>query len=56
MVFIQERIYLKYRIGAYIINHDEYESIATHSIALYVNDNYGTYFDSFGDEHIPKEI
>ena len=33
---------------AYIINLDEYESIGTHWIALYVNDNNVTYFDGFG--------
>ena len=27
-----------------------------HCVALYVNDNNVTYFDSFGVEHIPKEI
>ena len=42
--------------GAYIINLDEYESIGTHWISLYVNDNNVTYFDNFGVEHIPKEI
>ena len=42
--------------GAYIINRDEYEPTGTHWIALYVNDNNVTYFDSFGVEHIPKEI
>ena len=42
--------------GTYIINLDEYKSIGTHWIALYVNDNNVTYFDSFGVEHIPKEI
>ena len=41
---------------AYIINLDEYESIETHWIALCVNDNNVTCFDSFGVEHIPKEI
>ena len=34
--------------GAYIINLDEYESIGTHWIALYVNAENITYFDSFG--------
>ena len=29
----------KIKDGAYIINLDEYESIGTHWIALYVNDN-----------------
>ena len=42
--------------GAFIINLDEYETIGTHWIALHVNDNNVTYFDSFGVEHIPKEI
>ena len=42
--------------GAYIINLDEYESIRNHWVALCVNDNNITYFDSFGVEHIPKEI
>ena len=46
----------KIKDGAYIINLDEYESIGTHWIALYFNDNNVTYFDSFGVKHIPKEI
>ena len=46
----------KIKNGAYIINVDEYESIGTHWIALYVNAKNVTYFDSFGVEHIPKEI
>ena len=39
-----------------MINLDEHESIGTHWIALYVNAKNETYFDSFGVEHIPKEI
>ena len=39
----------------YIINLDESESIGTHWIALYVNAENVTYFDSFGVEHFPKE-
>ena len=42
--------------GAYIINLDEYSDIGTHWVALYVQNNNVTYFDSFGVEHIPKEI
>ena len=41
---------------AYVINLDEYSDIRTHWIALYVNNKTVTYFDSFGVEHIPKEI
>ena len=47
---------LKIKDGAYILNLDEYESIGTHWIALYGNANNIVYFDSFGVEHIPKEI
>ena len=46
----------KIKYQAYIINLDEYESIGTHWIALYVNAKNITYFDSFGVEHIPKYI
>ena len=42
--------------GAYIINRGEYSDIGTHWVALWVNNNNVTYFDSFGVEHIPNEI
>ena len=42
--------------GAYIINLDEHSDIGTHWVALWVDNNSVTYFDSFGVEHIPKEI
>ena len=41
----------KIKDRGYIINTDDLKSIGTHWIALYAND-----FDSFGVEHIPKEI
>ena len=44
------------RDGAYIINPDEYSNIGNHWIALHVQNNDVTYFDSFGVEHIPEEI
>ena len=46
----------KIKDGAYIINLDEYSDTGTHRAALYVQNNDVTYFDSFGVEHIPKEI
>ena len=46
----------KIKNGAYIINLDEYSDIGTHWVALYVNNNSVTYFDSFGLEHIPQEF
>ena len=45
----------KIKDRAYVINLDEYSDIGTHWVALYLNNNV-TYFDSFGVEHIPKEI
>ena len=41
---------------AYIINLDECYDIGTHLVALWVDNNDVTYFDSFGVEHISKEI
>ena len=58
MVFIQE---IKIKDGAFIINLDEYETVGSHWIALYVNDDnrrasYDTiYFDSIGVKNISKE-
>ena len=46
----------KKKDGEYVINLDEYSDIGTHWVALYVQNNDVTYFDSFGVEHIPKEI
>ena len=39
-----------------MINLDEYENTGTHWVALFVKTNELIYFDSFGIEHIPKEI
>ena len=47
----------KIKDGTYIINLDEYSDIGNRWVTLYMqNDNDVTYFDSFGVEHIPKEI
>ena len=46
----------KIKDGAYVINIYEYSDIGTHWAALYVHNNSVTCFDSFGAEHIPKEI
>ena len=46
----------KLKDGAYVINLDEYKSIGTDWIALYVNAENVTYFDSFAVENIPKEV
>ena len=42
----------------YVLNLDEYKSVRTYQIVLYVNGNnrIATYFDRFRVENIPKEI
>ena len=44
----------KKKDGPYIINLDEYSDIGTHWVALWVDNNDVTYFNSFGVKHIPK--
>ena len=46
----------KIKEGTYVINTDEFKSIETHWIALYVNKDNVTYFSNFGVEHTLKEI
>ena len=55
-VYSRDNLPNKIKDGAYVINLDEYSDIGTYWIALYVKNNVVTYFDSFGVEHIPKEI
>ena len=40
----------------YVTNLNDYTDIGSHWVALYLQNNGVTYFDSFGVEHIPKEI
>ena len=53
-VYSRDNIPKTIKSGAYVINLDKYEG--THWIAFYVKDNEITYFDSFGVEHVSKEI
>ena len=55
-VYSRDNLPNKIKDGGYVINLDEYSDIGTHWIALYVNNETVTYFDSFGIEHIPKEV
>ena len=55
-VYSRDNLFVEIKDGAYIIDLDGYSDIETHWIALYVGNNDVTYFDSFGIEHIPKEI
>ena len=42
--------------GVYVINLDGYHDIGTHWVTLYVNNKTVIYSDSFGVEHILREI
>ena len=44
------------RDKVYVINLHQYSDIGTHWIALYIQNNDVTYFDSSGVVHNPKEI
>ena len=67
-VFSRDNLTNIIKNGAYVINLDEIMILefGTHWVALYVqstsvydtyvNNKIVTYFDSFGVEHIPKEI
>ena len=55
-VYSRDNLPNKIKDWTYVINLDEYSDIGTHWVALYLNNNDVTYFDSIGEEHIPKEI
>ena len=40
----------------YVMNLDGYDTVGTYWIAFHGNGDNVTYFDSFGAEHISKEI
>ena len=55
-VFNRDNLPDKIKDGAYVVNLDENSDIGTHWVAFYVNNKTTTYFDSFGIEHISKEV
>ena len=55
-VFSRNNLPLKIKDRAYVINSDEYADAGTHWIALFCNKNEIVYSNSFGVEHVPKEI
>ena len=55
-VFSRDNLPNNIKNGAYVNNLDKYHDIGTHWVALYVYNKTVTCFDSFGVEHIPKEI
>ena len=55
-VYSRDNLPDKIKDGAYVINLDGYSDIGTHGEAIYVDTKTVTYIDSFGVEHISKEI
>ena len=55
-VYSRDNLPNKIKDGAYVRNLDEHSDIGTYWIALYVKNINIIYLDSFGVEHIPKEI
>ena len=55
-VYSRDNLHDNIKDGAHVINLDEYSDIRTHWITLCALNNIVTYFDSFGVEHIPKEM
>ena len=55
-VYSRDNLPNKIKVGAYVINLDEYSDMGTHRTALHLKNDNITYFDSFAVEHIPKEI
>ena len=55
-VFSRNNLSKKIKDGSYVRNLDEYADVGTHWTALFCNGNEIVYFDSFGVEHVSKEI
>ena len=55
-VYSRDNLPKKLKDGVYVINFDEYTDAGTHWIALYLLNIEIIYFDSFGVEHVSKEI
>ena len=55
-VYSRNNLPNKIKKRTYVINLDEYKNMATHWVALFAKPKYTVYFDSFGVEHIPKEM
>ena len=55
-VYSRNNLSNKIKKGVYVIHLDEYENTGTHWVSLFVKPKHTVYFDSFGVEHIAKEI
>ena len=55
-VYSRDNLHYKIKDGTYVVNLDEYSDIGSHWIVFYVESKTVTYFDSYGIEHISKEV
>ena len=55
-VYSTDNLPKKIKDRGYVINLDEYSDNGTRWFSLYALNNNITYFNSFGVEHIPKQI
>ena len=55
-VYFRDNLTVEIKDKAYVIYLDEYSNIGTHWVGLYLQNHDVTYFNSFGVEHISKEI
>ena len=55
-VYSRNNLPNKIKVGAYLINFDEYSDNGTHCNALYALNNNVTYFESFGVENNFKNL
>ena len=55
-LFSRDNFLKKIKVGAYVINLDEYADASTHWTALFCSRSEIVYFDSFGVEHVSEEI
>ena len=55
-IYSRDNLSKNIKDGTSVINLDEYAGVGTHWITLYISNNDAIYFNSFGVEHIPKEI
>ena len=55
-IYSRDNLSKNIKNGTGVINLDEYAGVGTHWITLYISNNDAIYFNSFGVEHIPKEI
>ena len=55
-IYSRDNLPKKIKNGPYVINLDEYADVGTHWIACTLKNNEVIYFDSFGVEHVRKEV